>query len=242
MPKSKVTKKMLEVLDKLELRKLAMVGMKLDPVTGYKFTPKDLSAWIFDRLEALQEGDSADYRPFKDVDLAGGFSSTTFRDGIYEYLIGLQKYLEGNGKPPVFGEPQEEPDAPDAEIPEGSDEDEAPFDVDEPEPTTNTSTTIIVNPTVTKTAEEPVATPVLRKPFAIRRPKAAEAPAEPTPAAPDTSELLAKVKEIAEQNQILMEEVLKLRSTTSYLSAGLLFLINSFAEDGAHLEALSDLL
>ena len=91
MPKKKYSKKLFENLDRAELRKLAIVGMRLAPATAYTMTFETLVSWVYDRAvevpsEEIQGDRDLDPRAFRDVDLEA-VGSEAFRDGVMGYIV-----------------------------------------------------------------------------------------------------------------------------------------------------------
>lgn len=115
---ARLTKKQLKVLDKAELRRIAMSGMGLPMREAYSLDEEGLLDWIHKHPDVFVETD------LTAVNATGKNGSSLFRDGIFDYCTLLQKYMQGEVKAPVW--PPEE----DAEAPP-----EEPEVVSEPEPT-----------------------------------------------------------------------------------------------------------
>jgi len=86
----KLTKKMLETLDRGELRKIAILGMSMPPADAYKRDMKGLVDWVFSHPDK-----------FAEVDLSS-VGSEHFRDGVADYVIGLQGFVLGNNTAPSW--------------------------------------------------------------------------------------------------------------------------------------------
>ena len=79
----KLTKKMLDILDKGELRKIAIISMGLVPGEAYSKDEKELLEWIYSKPEE-----------FKTASL-DEIDETFVRGGILTYVASLQAYLRG---------------------------------------------------------------------------------------------------------------------------------------------------
>jgi|TARA_Y100000310_G_scaffold315809_2_gene366807 hypothetical protein len=110
--KAKCSKKMFENLDRAELRKLAIVGMKLNPAKAYTLDYKMLVSWVYDRATEVPSdevnGDhNRDPRPFVAVDLEE-IESKAFRDGVMHYVEKLQDFVRGNASKAPAWPPSED--------------------------------------------------------------------------------------------------------------------------------------
>jgi len=97
--KAKYSKKLFENLDRAEVRKLAIVGMKLAPAKAYTMDFKTLVSWVYDRATEVPDeeinGDrDRDPRPFAEVDL-DAVGNEAFRDGVMHYIEKLQELVRG---------------------------------------------------------------------------------------------------------------------------------------------------
>jgi len=97
---AKATKKMFDNLDRAEVRKLAIVGMKLAPAKAYTMDFKTLVSWVHARATEVPadevNGDrDRDPRPFVEVDL-DAVGNEAFRDGVMSYIAQLQDFVRGN--------------------------------------------------------------------------------------------------------------------------------------------------
>jgi len=100
--KAKYSKKLFENLDRAEVRKLAIVGMKLAPAKAYTMDFKTLVSWVYDRATVVPDDEKngdrdRDPRPFIEVDLAA-VGNEAFRDGVMSYIEKLQAFVQGNVK------------------------------------------------------------------------------------------------------------------------------------------------
>ena len=114
---ARLTKKMFEVLERGEIRLLAK-HMKLPVTKMYSSSEAELISFVWKNAKSPEEDK---YIPLvdlniKDVVAPTDSGTTIFRDGIGEYLIGVQNFIENGGDAPSWP-PKEET--------------EPPFDVDE---------------------------------------------------------------------------------------------------------------
>ena len=83
----KLTKKMLERLDRAELRRIAVLGMGMNPRDAYSLDFKGIVSWVHDRSEAFSEVNIQE------------IGETEFRDGVAFYVIELQNFIKGGDNP-----------------------------------------------------------------------------------------------------------------------------------------------
>ncbi len=99
MAKAKYSKKMFENLDRAEVRKLAIIGMKLAPAKAYTMDFKTLVSWVHERATEVPSSEvngdrDRDPRPFVEADL-DSIDSEYFRDGVMHYITQLQDFVSG---------------------------------------------------------------------------------------------------------------------------------------------------
>jgi hypothetical protein len=99
MATKRFTKKMLGPLDRAELRKIAIVGMGLEPLDAYTMKEAEVVSWIHERAEE-----------FAGLSISGVGIEDTFRTGVGSYIKRLQKFILGECTAPSWP-------------PEGTDED-----------------------------------------------------------------------------------------------------------------------
>lgn len=93
----KLTKKMLSVIDRGEIRKLVTLGMGLPVKKAYFFDKDAIIDWIYKNPDRLIEADlEKAARPIKQN------GSTGFREGTLLYVEQIQGYLEGKLKQPEW--------------------------------------------------------------------------------------------------------------------------------------------
>lgn len=83
----KLTKKMLERLDRAELRRIAVLGMGMNPRDAYSLDFKGIVSWVHERSEAFSEVNIQE------------IGETEFRDGVAFYVIELQNFIKGGDSP-----------------------------------------------------------------------------------------------------------------------------------------------
>jgi hypothetical protein len=86
----KLTKKMLAPLMRGEMRKIAIVGLHLEPAEAYTMKENEITSWVYERAEKLAE-----------VDLES-IGTKTFRDGVPSYLEQLQSFIRGESPAPSW--------------------------------------------------------------------------------------------------------------------------------------------
>jgi hypothetical protein len=97
--RAKYSKKMFENLDRAEVRKLAIIGMKLAPAKAYTMDFKTLVSWVHERAIEVPSSEvngdrDRDPRPFVEADL-DSIDSEYFRDGVMHYITQLQDFVRG---------------------------------------------------------------------------------------------------------------------------------------------------
>lgn len=90
------TKKMLVPLDKAELRKIAIVGMGLEPLDAYTMKEPDVISWIHERADE-----------FAGISLES-VGEDTFRPGVATYVAQLQEFILKKRTAPNFPPDSEE--------------------------------------------------------------------------------------------------------------------------------------
>tara|TARA_B100000131_G_scaffold45449_1_gene40634 strand:- start:9991 stop:10743 length:753 start_codon:yes stop_codon:yes gene_type:complete len=96
---------MLDPLDRAELRKIAIVGMGLEPLDAYTMKETEVVSWIHERAEE-----------FSKISLAS-VGEDTFRPGVSSYISQLQEFVTGNRPAPKFP-----PEGGDADVAESANE------------------------------------------------------------------------------------------------------------------------
>lgn len=228
----RVTKKMLDVFDKAELRRIAIVGMNAKPAIAYTMQQAELVDWIAGRLatEDVPEADRNEEPSvfaFAEADF-NSISSDAFRVGVLQYAKALQAYLRGDAaKAPSWPPTAEDQEAAKAAIVETA--------AKEPEQLSMPSPVDEI-PTAEKEAEagKPILKRRPRKAVAEEKtPDVVQAPAQPVGCNVDLSPVLAKLSELAEMLFALQEDVAKLRGATSEVGDGVLYVVNSLVLDEA---------
>lgn len=161
--KKRFTKKMLEIYDKAEIRRIAINAMNLPTESAYMMDFKSITGWVFENADV-----------FSQVDITEEVSNGFFRDGVFGYTLALQRFIRGEGEapewPPVATNVEEEVES---TAEEASTEEE-----DQPTFVYMTDPTVQSEPDpVQEDAPEP-AEEVEEKPRRLRR-KAKAAPKEP---------------------------------------------------------------
>ena len=90
----RLTKKHLKVLDKAELRRIAMAGMGMAMRDAYSLDEDGLLDWVHKYPEEFSQANMAD--------ISKGKTESLFRDGIFEYCVALQDYQAGKRKAPAW--------------------------------------------------------------------------------------------------------------------------------------------
>jgi len=107
MATKRFTKKMLGPLDRAELRKIAIVGMGLEPLDAYTMKEAEVVSWIHERAEE-----------FAGLSISGVGIEDTFRSGVGPYIKRLQKFILGDGTAPEWPPEPEDGDVEDSEAKE----------------------------------------------------------------------------------------------------------------------------
>lgn len=144
----KLSKKALDVLDKAEIRHVAVRAMGLSPNDGaYRFTPSELTNWVLENQQVFAQADLSVCQ------------ESILRPGVLTYIRDLQATLRGEGPaatwPPQVCEPPQ-PDEQESPVihdfPEMDDEDDlAEDELDD--------TTHAVPPEQVEAPAEPISTP-----------------------------------------------------------------------------------
>jgi hypothetical protein len=109
MATQRLTKKCFEVVDRTEMRKIAMKGMGLPAKQAYKLDNKGIIDWVFTNSKEVD--DSVGFVPFTEVNLEeiNGLPGGEFRQGVLGYLLQLQGFILKSGDKPVWpGDLEEE--------------------------------------------------------------------------------------------------------------------------------------
>ena len=105
MATKRFTKKMLGPIDRAELRKIAIVGMGVEPLDAYTMKETEIVSWIHERAEEFASLDISEVQP-----TTGACIEESFRPGVGNYIKRLQKFILGECTAPSWP-------------PEGTDED-----------------------------------------------------------------------------------------------------------------------
>lgn len=98
----KLSKKSLDVLDKAEIRHMAVRAMGLSPNDGaYRFTPSELTNWVLNNQQVFAQADLS------------ACQENVLRPGVLSYMRALQANLRGEGPAAVWPPPIHEPPQPD---------------------------------------------------------------------------------------------------------------------------------
>ena len=112
--KKRFTKKMLEIYDKAEIRRIAINAMNLPTESAYMMDFKQITAWVFDQADV-----------FSQVEITKEMCDGYFREDVLEYTTQLQQFIRGEAEAPewplvstnvektpepVKEEPEEEPE------------------------------------------------------------------------------------------------------------------------------------
>ena len=87
--KKRFTKKMLEIYDKAEIRRIAINAMNLPTESAYMMDFKSITGWVFENADV-----------FSQVDITEEVSNGFFRDGVFGYTLALQRFIRGEGEAP----------------------------------------------------------------------------------------------------------------------------------------------
>lgn len=125
MATKRFTKKMLGPIDRAELRKIAIVGMGVEPLDAYTMKEAEIVSWIHERAEEFAGLDISEVQP-----TTGACIEDSFRPGVGVYIKRLQKFILGECSAPSWP-----PEGIDVDtVDEASEEVEAPVEavVEEP--------------------------------------------------------------------------------------------------------------
>lgn len=95
MASARLTKKCFEIMDRAEIRRIAMIGMGLPPKEAYCLDHKGIVSWVYSNAKG-----------FADVDLGSIKTSKSgkesFRPGVVSYLQQLQLFIQKKADKPVW--------------------------------------------------------------------------------------------------------------------------------------------
>ena len=228
MASQRLTKKCFEVVDRTEIRLIAMKGMGLPAKQAYKLDNKGIVDWVFTNA-----------KEFADVDLdhVNAAANGTLRPGVFDYLAQLQGFILKTGEKPVWpGDVETE----DVEVP-----------AVKAEPTESVAVEVVEPPTKEKPVLSPKKYSKAKQVTSAKavKPKTtfSKARVNKTTTAPTDTESMQQTLEGVKANLATLEELTTAIAATQKnagnedykrLEKGLLYVINMLCEDGQEVTSL----
>lgn len=95
MPSTRLTKKCFEVIDRAEIRRIAMLGMGMPPKEAYCLDHGGIVSWVYSNSKEFAAINIAELEKSKS-------GKSSFRPGVTGYLVQLQKFIQKDADKPSW--------------------------------------------------------------------------------------------------------------------------------------------